>query len=573
MKNKVKKGGLFYLILIAYRNIFRNLRRSILCIIAVALAVFLIAFMMSYMEGMISSAKKVAQTFESGHIKITTNEYIEKEDFMPLQYPIEDMDRYIEGIEKIDGVKLVTSRISSYATFTSSKVKHGIVAGVNFDEIENPVEVRGGLKYAYYNFAKQHNGLLKGRFPNAKKNECMIGYRLAKKMELIPPVLEKYEYEWLRANLSDEQKKIVEPVYTYADDIKSYKLTLFKYNKLLDGNGKNKLNPKELKQKQVESRETYLALLDVFMNINISRIPEEIGEVAGVLDTILIKDYQREYFLEAYTLNTETGVYRLNSYVDPVLKEDVLLMFEKASVLRIPLKVVSSQYSDKYYQPKLVGIFEFDYIAIDENFVLIPFVKMQKLASLRGDTQAIYVFVDKLDKAPEIKEKISAYLNNEKLVVKDWQQFPFVAMFRQAEFIYYFIYLIFIIVASFLIINTIYMVINERIKEIGMMGAIGMNRREIIMVFFLEAVLLSLFGSLTGVLMGGILTGAMSQMPISIEAIGGGVDFPTTTTIFISFSIPILVKGFLFGTILSSFCTIFPSLKSAFIEPVEALRR
>ena len=92
-------------------------------------------------------------------------------------------------------------------------------------------------------------------------------------------------------------------------------------------------------------------------------------------------------------------------------------------------------------------------------------------------------------------------------------------------------------------------------------------------MFFLEALLLSIFGALLGTLLGAIVTGIWSFFPINIETLTGGVEFPVTNTIFIKFSVIILVKGFLFGTIVSSICTIFPSLKSAFIEPVEALRR
>ncbi len=55
---------------------------------------------------------------------------------------------------------------------------------------------------------------------------------------------------------------------------------------------------------------------------------------------------------------------------------------------------------------------------------------------------------------------------------------------------------------------------------------------------------------------------------------GGGMkDFPMSGTITLDFSWLSVMKGFLFGVAVSSVCTIFPSMKSAFVEPVEALRR
>jgi putative ABC transport system permease protein len=41
----------------------------------------------------------------------------------------------------------------------------------------------------------------------------------------------------------------------------------------------------------------------------------------------------------------------------------------------------------------------------------------------------------------------------------------------------------------------------------------------------------------------------------------------------LTFDPKILLQGFIFGVVISSVCTLIPSLKSAFVEPVEALRR
>src|SRR4030042_5089011 len=166
------KGGFFYLLKIAYRNLFRNLRRSILCMTAISLAVLLIIFLMCYIEGMLDSGIKIAQTFDYGHIKITTKGFNDKEYFYPLQYPIDDLDIFIDKINKINGIKVINPRIVAFSTFTNSKVKHGMVAGVNFKSINNMKDEK--IKYAYYNYTRKSNGLLIGKFPVNDKNECMI---------------------------------------------------------------------------------------------------------------------------------------------------------------------------------------------------------------------------------------------------------------------------------------------------------------------------------------------------------------------------------------------------------------
>jgi putative ABC transport system permease protein len=141
-------------------------------------------------------------------------------------------------------------------------------------------------------------------------------------------------------------------------------------------------------------------------------------------------------------------------------------------------------------------------------------------------------------------------------------------------FIFVVVYLVFLIVASFLIVNTIVMIIHERIKEIGMMGSLGMTRGEIVKVFFFEAVFLSILGALVGCVIGGLVCFIGSFFPFDFNAMTGGFkEFPMSGTIILSFDWAILAQSFLLGVTVAAICTLIPSLRSAFIEPVEALRR
>jgi putative ABC transport system permease protein len=130
-------------------------------------------------------------------------------------------------------------------------------------------------------------------------------------------------------------------------------------------------------------------------------------------------------------------------------------------------------------------------------------------------------------------------------------------------------------VASFLIINTVVMIIHERIKEIGMMGSLGMTRAEIVKVFFFESVFLAAFGALAGVIIGGLITGIGSHFPIRMGDLYGNTfsEMPLSNAIFFTFSPAILLRAWLMGVGVASVFTLIPSLRSAFVEPVEALRR
>ncbi|MDR0472965.1 MAG: ABC transporter permease, partial [Treponema sp.] len=50
-------------------------------------------------------------------------------------------------------------------------------------------------------------------------------------------------------------------------------------------------------------------------------------------------------------------------------------------------------------------------------------------------------------------------------------------------------------------------------------------------------------------------------------------DMPMSNAIFFQFSVRRLISAWLMGVGVASLFTLIPSLKSAFVEPVEALRR
>lgn len=240
----------------------------------------------------------------------------------------------------------------------------------------------------------------------------------------------------------------------------------------------------------------------------------------------------------------------------------------------IPLKTVSAQFSDKYWNPKITGIFEFDYRPFDEDTIIVPIDRLRRVLALGEGIQQLVVFAHDARDSTAVRNALRERLGDG-ATVREWTDNYWVAMMRSMTGMMLVVYGVFIVVASFLIVNTMLMVIHERIKEIGMMGSLGMSRREIVETFFLEALFLSLLGSAVGAVFGGGASFVGSLFPIDMNTFtGGGMkDLPVSGTIFLSFSPLKVVFGFAFGVAVSSLCTILPSLKSAFIEPVEALRR
>jgi len=241
---------------------------------------------------------------------------------------------------------------------------------------------------------------------------------------------------------------------------------------------------------------------------------------------------------------------------------------------RLLFKTISAQYSEKFLRPQITGVFNFDYIKIDEQYLVMDIERLANLLVLGEGTQAIVIYAEDENQSGAIAAQARNMLGEDN-VVSDWKENYWVAVLQSASSIYTLVFLVFIIVASFLIINTVVMIIHERIKEIGMMGCLGMTRAEIVRVFFFESVFLAAIGALSGVIIGGIITGVLSSHPIPLMEQFGSTfsEMPMSNAIFIKFSPAILLRAWLMGVIVASLFTLIPSLKSAFVEPVEALRR
>jgi ABC-type lipoprotein release transport system permease subunit len=242
---------------------------------------------------------------------------------------------------------------------------------------------------------------------------------------------------------------------------------------------------------------------------------------------------------------------------------------------RIPLKTVSAQFSDKMWSPVITGIYHFDYAKVDYETIIVDFTRLQRLLVLNDATQQILVYADSPDQSARIARDMTRIFGDDDAIT-EWQDQYWVVMMRMMRPLYYMIYLVFLTVACFLIVNTITMIIHERIKEIGMMGSLGMTRREIVQVFFFESLFLAIVGATLGAILGGILTGIGQFFPIRWTAMVGETtyaDLPVATAIYFDFSFGNLFRGWLMGVAIASLFTLFPSLKSAFVEPVEALRR
>jgi ABC-type antimicrobial peptide transport system permease subunit len=115
--------------------------------------------------------------------------------------------------------------------------------------------------------------------------------------------------------------------------------------------------------------------------------------------------------------------------------------------------------------------------------------------------------------------------------------------------------------------------ILERTKELGMLMAIGMNKKRVFNMIMLETIFLTLVGAVIGMLVGWLLIEITHRTGLDFSSVGEGFEamgwsaviYPEiTVSFFFIVTLLVIVTG-----ILSS---IFPARKALKLNPVEALR-
>jgi putative ABC transport system permease protein len=126
-----------------------------------------------------------------------------------------------------------------------------------------------------------------------------------------------------------------------------------------------------------------------------------------------------------------------------------------------------------------------------------------------------------------------------------------------------------LVVGAFLIYNTIAVSVVRRRGEIGILRAIGLSTRGVMLIFLGEAALLGVVGSLLGVLLGrGLAAGIVGMISDTVNAL-----FTTSAPGAIALPLSSILTALATGTSVALASAFFPAREASRVAPAEAMRR
>jgi len=255
---------------------------------------------------------------------------------------------------------------------------------------------------------------------------------------------------------------------------------------------------------------------------------------------------------------------------DVELRSKVCLLTEKlakrlygssqASIGRI-LKLFGLQFT-------VIGVFKervesFGQTEVTSETVLIPITVLQYFTQIER-IDPMYVQVESPSQVERITQTVRTILESRHRPGARYRVENLQSILDAAKNIALILQLVLILVSAIAllisgigIMNIMLVTVTERTREIGVRMAVGASRREILLQFLVEAILISLAGGLAGIVVG-------VSIPYSVQFFVDNLKIPISTlAIIVAFGVSCFV-GLAFGML--------PANRASRLNPTEALR-
>jgi ABC-type lipoprotein release transport system permease subunit len=227
---------------------------------------------------------------------------------------------------------------------------------------------------------------------------------------------------------------------------------------------------------------------------------------------------------------------------------------------------------------QIVGIVNCPNPNVNRSLLMVPIDTVNEFLAMDGTVTEINIALPEQTDISAEREAIEKMLSNtdQQLKIATWDELAqdYVALAEAKRGGTGMILFLVFIIAAVGISNTMLMAIFERIRELGMMRALGMNDRAIQFTFMVEAGGIGLIGSVIGVLLGSLVNLYMVEVGIDLGFLMRNMDmgYRIQSIMRGAWSLSALVTAFVFGTVLSMLVAYIPTRRALKMDIPSCLR-
>ncbi|MEA3338481.1 MAG: FtsX-like permease family protein, partial [Chloroflexota bacterium] len=228
----------------------------------------------------------------------------------------------------------------------------------------------------------------------------------------------------------------------------------------------------------------------------------------------------------------------------------------------------------------IVGIYDIGIPDVEKSLVYVSLLEAQTLFDLRDQATEIAIYLAQVGQEPPVVEMLQAALPGYEVDAWDTLDPSLKEMMEMEDQMMGIFGLVILLIAGVGILNLMLMAVFERTREIGLLAAMGLKRREIVALFLLEGVMIGLLGALAGCVLGGGIGAYFGRVGIDLMAIyGGEVDVSEFgelyglmgDRLYVRIGIGVLAERALTVGVIAALASLYPAWQASKREPAEAL--
>ncbi len=221
----------------------------------------------------------------------------------------------------------------------------------------------------------------------------------------------------------------------------------------------------------------------------------------------------------------------------------------------------------------IVGIFDVGMPELEKAMTFITLTEAQELYGLSGQATEVAVTLEQVGQEPAVLPGLRAALPGYEVDAWDTLRPEMRETMQTKGMVTTFFAFVVLFIASIGVLNLMLMAVYERTREMGVLAALGMKGRQIMLLFLLEGALIGAFAAAIGVALGMALVGFVGQVGIAFnfaESMGGMASL-MGDRLYTSYPLSDAIGRGVSVTLISALASLYPAWQAVRKEPAEAL--